>query len=281
MDREMVLLILSLATVGPVIWMASLLCPQVRSSGTASRNERTAWLSLWAPVIPAAAMIAALLGWAMFEPRDAEVVPWTLYPLAITAAYVWARAIGRACRALVVDERAPAYTRGLWRPRTVFCQDLVRRLTPAELEAAQAHEQAHVRHRDPLRLWMAQWWTDLQWPTRKAHDRFHAWRHALEMARDDEAREDGVDGADLAAAIIAAARFGVPASAHPQLESGLNDAVLFRTRIERLLVPLHVVPNGSSTPVWLPIGMATVVIMLVTGEALGERIVGLVCRTLP
>ena len=286
MDREIVLLILILVTVGPVTWMASLLWPMPRlpSRGSAGA-EPAAWFSLWAPFVPAAAIVGALVGWATFEPRNAEVVPLTLYPFAGATVYVCLRAIGRARRALAVHDAAPAYTHGLWRPRIVFSTDLVSHFSPIEFEAAQAHEQAHVRHRDPLRLWVAQLWTDLQWPHRSAEQRFRAWRHALELARDDEARQGGIDGADLAAAVIAAAQFGRRAAPGAvELGWGYSDAAAFRQRINRLLAPLDVSPDPSVTGtsrVWLPLAIATAVLMITAGEALGERVVGVVCRTLP
>ncbi len=82
------------------------------------------------------------------------------------------------------------------------------RLDERALRAVLEHEAAHARHFDPLRLWLAQIGTDLQWPAASARRRFSDWRSALELARDDEACERGVDGSDLAAALIEAAQLG-------------------------------------------------------------------------
>lgn len=46
----------------------------------------------------------------------------------------------------------PAFTTGWWSPRVVVAADLSSRLSPNELTAVLAHEAAHVRRRDPLRL---------------------------------------------------------------------------------------------------------------------------------
>ncbi len=48
----------------------------------------------------------------------------------------------------------PAFTTGWWRPRVFVARDLSERLTTLELEAVLAHEAAHVRRRDPLRLFL-------------------------------------------------------------------------------------------------------------------------------
>ena len=46
----------------------------------------------------------------------------------------------------------PAFTAGLWSPRIFVASNLQQRLNRAELDAVIAHEAAHVRRRDPLRL---------------------------------------------------------------------------------------------------------------------------------
>lgn len=95
---------------------------------------------------------------------------------------------------------------GVLRPRILISPRLANALQDRELEAVVEHERAHARHRDPLRLWLAQLATDLQWPWPQARVRFRAWIHALELARDEEALARGVDGADLAAAILVSVR---------------------------------------------------------------------------
>src|SRR5260370_31955357 len=94
-----------------------------------------------------------------------------------------------------------ARTDGLIRPHIVIERDLALRLDTRELNAVHAHEQAHARHRDPLRIWLAQLVSDLQWPQPRAIARLASWRHALELSRDEEARASGVAGAHLPSAI--------------------------------------------------------------------------------
>ncbi|MGH8303675.1 MAG: hypothetical protein ACRET5_19695, partial [Steroidobacteraceae bacterium] len=115
------------------------------------------------------------------------------------------------------------------------------------IRAALAHERAHALHRDPLRIWLAQWVTDLQWPWPGAMLRFERWLDALELARDDEARASGSDGADLAAAVLASIRFNSQLEprdgacfngtqlAHARLT---GDSRALRNRVSRLLAPL-------------------------------------------
>jgi hypothetical protein len=118
-------------------------------------------------------------------------------------------ALGASSAGAAARHRAPlAATIGLLRPRVVLAPQVREQLDAAALRAVTAHEEAHARHRDPLRLWMAQLATDLQWPLPSARRRFLAWRVALELARDDEAVARGVDGGDLAAGLLAVARLG-------------------------------------------------------------------------
>lgn len=254
MDRELVLAALAAVTVGPLIAAVAAL----------------RWRSIWTPVIPAALALALLIGWALVEPEDAEPVPvWTL-ACALPVALLWARAILRALRALR-DPRGPvaADTVGLLRPRIRVAPWFRESLDAPALEAAINHELAHARHRDPLRIWLAQLVTDLQWPNGRAAERFTDWRHALELARDDDARRHGTDGADLAAAIIAAAkRPCMPRNAIAML--GARDLEL-RERIERLLAPLPPaarVPRSRMMP--LVVALLTA---LVVGACAGEPVV--------
>lgn len=254
MDRELVLAALVAVTVGPLIAAVAAL----------------RWRSIWAPAIPAALALALLIGWALVEPEAAEPVPVWALAFALPVALVWARAILRALRALR-DPRGPvaADTVGLLRPRVRVAPWFGGSLDERALAAAIEHELAHARHRDPLQIWLAQLITDLQWPSGRAVERFTHWRHALELARDDEARRRGTDGADLAAAIITAAkRPCMPRNAIATL--GARDLQL-RERIERLLAPLRPatrVPRSRTMPLVLAL-----LIALVIGACAGEPVV--------
>jgi beta-lactamase regulating signal transducer with metallopeptidase domain len=73
------------------------------------------------------------------------------------------------------------------RPWVLSSPYLAKTLDDRTIEAALEHERAHARHHDPLRIWLAQLATDLQWPWPQAHKRFQLWILALELARDEEA----------------------------------------------------------------------------------------------
>jgi len=155
----------------------------------------------------------------------------------------------------------------------VFAPQLAKRLDDRAIEAALEHERAHVRHRDPLRIRAAQLVTDLQGPWPSAQHRLTSWLAALEEARDDEARAAGVEGADLAAALVGSLRFqsarrytGVGLIAQPQV---------VQARIARLLRPLvdAVPPRESSRIAIAALLVLTLGLAVGLGIACGERVI--------
>jgi hypothetical protein len=240
MDRELVLAILVALFCGGVAfafgWWPADLC----MSASGHDLERASWRRLWLPLLPATVLLAALCGWASVEPARAERVPACLLLAAVPFAVCLARAIIRAVRSLVErPQNLLAGTTGLFRPRVVVSPRLARRLDQRSLAAAIEHERAHRRHFDPLRLWLGQLATDLQWPWPAARSRFRRWTRALEFARDEEARLSGADGADLAAAIVAAIRLG-QTTVSPAIATLTGDASVIQERIAHLLEPLDV-----------------------------------------
>ena len=210
--------------------------PEARSG---ARLEQRAWRRLWRALVPAVLICATLVGWGIQEPPQTDEPLRPLVALvAVPAVLLWLRAIHRAWGALRRPRRAPALaTIGIVRPRIVVGEDACRALDAPALEAALAHERAHVRHHDPLRIWLAQMATDLQWPSPFARRRFDRWLGALELARDEEARRDGAPGADLAAAIVAVAKLGAAGSGGA-IAALRGEGRLFACRIRRLLRPL-------------------------------------------
>src|SRR5690242_11819102 len=184
-----------------------------QSSG-ALALEQTTWARIWQPVVPALMAAAALCGWALVEPDPVpEKVPWSLMLMTIPFALLIARAAIRSGCALMANQADHVIaTVGILRPWIVFSPHLAKRLPDPQIEAALEHERAHARHRDSLRIWLAQLATDLQWPWPQARERLHQWITALELARDEEARAAGVDGTDLAEVILATARFSSQAN---------------------------------------------------------------------
>jgi beta-lactamase regulating signal transducer with metallopeptidase domain len=162
----------------------------------------------------------------------------------------------------------------LLRPRISIDASLRSVLDPDELAAVQAHELAHARHRDPFRIWVAQLAADLQWPAPHASTRLRIWLHALELARDEEAREAGVDGLSLAGAIVNVARLA-------QTRCGIvarlvGEREMMRDRVSRLLRPLASarVPGVLLGATILLACASAVLVGLTAGDALLHYIPG-------
>jgi hypothetical protein len=237
--------------------------------------ERLAWFQLLRPLVPALLVAACLCGWALSQP---DPVPDRVGPMVFIVCapfgLIGVRALLRAVWSLLLKPRHVGIaTMGLIRPHIVIAPGLARSLDSRALDAALAHERAHVRHLDPLRIWIAQFVTDLQWPWSPAQRRFETWLEALEHARDDEARAEGIDGADLAAALVASIRF------HRGHTAGICAPLIgkrsaLEERVARLLRPL-VSPSDESPAIWrvailLAVALTTAVAL---GALYGERLV--------
>jgi len=242
---------------------------------SARELERSTWFRLWRPVAAAATVAAWLCGWALSQPDPVpHHVGWMLLTVAVPFALIGARALARAAWSLCAaeDDHGVA-TVGLLRPRVVFAPDMARALDERAIAAALAHEEAHVRHRDPLRIWLAQFVTDLQWPSGAAQRRLSNWLVALEYARDDEARAAGTEGADLAAAVLGSLRLRLTRTAATARLIGQGDDLT--VRISRLLRPLPAVApvsRGSDWTLvaWLAVSLASATL---TGLVCGDRLI--------
>lgn len=239
MERECCLSLL-IALIGGAALLACGWWPAAEISVESARQlERIMWRRIWLPTLPALALAAALCGWAMVEPDPVpEKVPVSLIVVSLLFVMLFARSLLRSLESLISDRGDPGTaTVGFVRSWIVFPPHLAKKLNDRQIEAALEHERAHARHLDPLRIWLAQLATDLQWPWPQARERMHRWMAALELARDEEARAAGIDGTDLAEAIVASARFGqtVGPTAAAAL-TGPPEAL--RRRVERLLDPL-------------------------------------------
>lgn len=125
----------------------------------------------------------------------------------------------------------PAFTAGWARPRIYVAGELERVLGPDELTAVLAHEGAHVRRRDPLRLSLL-----------RATACTLFWLPALRCLADDfadeaEIRADDAAARDrplaLASALLALARWPRP-DATPAAGVGFNERDLLERRVRRL-----------------------------------------------
>ena len=280
MDRELLLSLLVLLVGGPLLWLCGavpLRCPLL-PSGRASEAAR--WRSLWLPAVMPVLAIVALLGWALHEPEDAEAVG-PVRILVLPVAVVWVRAAVRASWSILrARHPGPAATVGLLRPRVVLDPSFALRLDDDAQQATVAHELAHARHHDPLRLLLAQLVTDLQWPIPAAARRFKDWCHALELARDEEARLDGADAAALAQAIVTCLKLARRERTAMVTLGGDDEALA--ARVARLLdgeVPPHDVSRKRSGVVAAMFSIALMV-SLAGGVCGGEEVVRFLLRVL-
>ena len=278
MERESLLTVLTILLGGVALQLIGAWLSTRSRAKPGFELERAAWLRLWWPLTPALIVAAWLCGWALSQP---DPVPARVGPLLfiVCAPFVLIgiRAVLRAGWSLLSspDEFGIA-TIGLIRPHIVFSPELARLLDERAVQAALAHERAHVRHLDPLRIWIAQFVTDLQWPWASAQRRFEAWLAALEHARDDEARAEGIEGADLAAALVASVRFHRNMSGGGAQARLIGDRSALEERVARLLKPIasappDKMPNALQVASFLALAL---IAALALGTIYGERVVG-------
>jgi hypothetical protein len=275
MDRDLVFAVLVVVLCGCAL-MAGAWLPIGPSLATGARfSERDTWWRLWLPFVPPALAFAVLCGWVLVEPESAEPVPKALMLTALPFALIFARAVWRATRSLTIPrESFSVATVGFFRPRIILSPKFAAALDEAAFAAAIEHEHAHARHRDPLRLWLAQFGTELQWPAPAAVSRLQAWKRALEIARDDEARSrGGAAGPDLAAAIMVSLRLSRGMA--PVGAAALTDETFIKERVLRLLQPLatEASPQRRLTPMLLLFSIV-IPLAIVLGIKFGERLIG-------
>lgn len=296
MERETLVTLLLMMSAGLMLQVLGAWPARGPSRADPAALERQAWRALCRPVAPVLVIAAWLVGWALTEPDpvrnplDPGVVVWLWLPFGLLFARACARAAWALVRAL---PECGVSTIGLLRPLVVFSPFLARRLDEPLIRASLAHEHAHAHHRDPLRIWVAQVVTDLQWPWPQAQRRLTAWLAALELARDEEARREGIDGPDLAAAVLASVRFLDELSApqratlvgtqlvHARL---IGDQSSLRHRVSRLLAPLPIVPPQTAGKLFgprrmivllLPLLLAAMLLGVVYGQRIMQPLLGL------
>ena len=291
MERETLLTMLLMIFGGCALQVLAHWPAQLPVGADTETLEQVAWFKVCLPALPILPLGAWLAGWALTQPDPVRTPldPFVVVALWLPFGLLFLRALLRAGWALVREPpECGVSTVGFMTPRVLFSPFLARRLEEPLIRAALAHERAHGRHRDPLRIWVAQLITDLQWPWPQARRRLDNWLEALEWLRDEEARRSGTDGSDLAAAVLASVRFlgALPARertllpgtqlAHARL---IGDGESLQRRIERLLAPL---PRGGRAVVrrmlgipgraalWLPL----LTVMLALGVLLGAAALG-------
>lgn len=281
MDPEVILVLLLLLTAAPAaVLVGCSMRAEVVLRPSAREMERSCWNRIWNPLLPALAVACVMVGWAIAEPVPAdETVTWLAFLAASPFALVWCRALSRAAWWTWRRPHEPlAATVGLLRPTILLSPVLRAGLDRDALEAVRKHEEAHAVHRDPMRIWLAQLATDLQWPSPAAVGRLRTWRRALEMARDEEVRQAGTNGLALAAGILDVVRI-MKGAAGP-VAPLIDDERSLRERIERLIAPPvedHQFTRSARRWTWVLAGLATA---LVAGIEFGDPVVAALLRAL-
>ena len=193
-----------------------------------------------------------MAGWVAQEsnPSD-ELVPRALAIPAGLVGLVVMRAGLRATRsALRKSSDLPIATVGLLRPRVVVSEEFRAAANPSVLSAALAHEEAHRRARDPLRIWGARFVTDLQWPLSGARARLERWHLGLELRRDDEAIRAGASPTALAEGLLIAAELIRSESLGGAAAAMTGDGGGLALRVRRLLSNEAGARDGGREGTW-------------------------------
>lgn len=274
-----VFLLLAVALFGAVAWTAAVISDAHAAKRPLAVYENIAWWQTAWPALAGLLGVAFIAGWAHTEPNPSdEGITLYGYILAIIAGLVFARASVRALRALrrASYSEIPVVTVGFLRCRVRVSGAFVRLASPEVLAAALAHEEAHVCARDPLRIWVTQFLSDLQWPIPGARRRFQNWLLALEIRRDEEAVAAGAAPLALAEAILLAARSSrsAGASAHAGICGG-GEGLAYR--MHRLMAYRESARRPRRAVFsWLPPGYyAALIVASVTGVLVGDRILTL------
>lgn len=275
MERESLLTML-VVLLGGVALQTFAQWPSNRPRAAAARElEHLTWARLCWPLVPALLVAAWLCGWALSQPDPVpDRVGALIFVACVPFVLLIARAVIRALWSLLPrSEEHGAVTVGLLWPRIVLSPGLAEVLPEAAIRAALEHERAHVQHWDPLRIWLGQIVSDLQWPWPSARRRFQAWLAALECARDEEARAAGIDGADLAAAILGCLRHRPPLGTMSSVRL-TGEAAALEDRVARLLKPLPQAPEESASRLTRIVLLLVPALLLATalGLAFGERV---------
>lgn len=132
---------------------------------------------------------------------------------------------------IVVGLPNPAFTTGWFHPRVYVAADLADQLTKPELEAVLAHEHAHVRRRDPLRLFVLRFFAGVLFWLPALRRLTEDWADEAEISADDAAAR--THALPLASAmLVMASRASHAVVREPSV--GFQSADLLERRIRRL-----------------------------------------------
>jgi len=245
--------------------LGAVLAPVAMRRAHPTRGARAALLLRLLPAIVSLGTVALLVlpAYVRFEPPDTgESVSLPLGALAAAAAAVLLAGSARGLRALwatsalvrrwrrdaepvtLPGSPVPAYrvrdafpilsVVGVWRPRIYVAAQVLEALEPSELDAALAHERAHLRAGDNLKRILLRSCPDVLAWTGTGRTLEREWARAAEQAADAAAAQAG-DGAavDLAASIVKVARL-VPTGARALPLSALHDGGDVAARVRAL-----------------------------------------------
>lgn len=255
------------AALGLATWLAS---PAAINLAEKMRARPAARLLFFLRVFPAllAAIIVLGLGvpsYMWLEPRATqESVGWACCAAALLGGAIWSISIGRVLHAAlrssryasqckrigrempregasvptsVLDVDAPVIAlAGVFRPRVLVSRSIMDMLSPAQLDAALRHENAHRNSRDNLKRFVFLLAPGIFPLTRSLGALERSWARFSEWAADDEATSgDSRLSLLLAAALVRVARMGAapqPSFSLTPLIAGDRD---LSTRVGRLL----------------------------------------------
>ena len=267
---------LAAAFFGAVVLTLAAITRSRASIDAAEPLERNAWWSLVWPLFVGVLVLAFFTGWALQEPNPAdERVAHALSVLAGLTGLILLRASWRAAVSLNTARkvRLPIVTVGMLRCRCVVSEEFRTTARPETLRAAIAHELVHMRRRDPLRIWVAHFIADLQWPVPSVRRRLGAWLLALELRSDDEAVATGTSPLDLAEALLLAAQQVSVQTRAPVAAATTGDATSLALRVRRLLQEEHVRPlNRAGRPMAAFVCSAMVMASGLLGLLYGETL---------
>jgi hypothetical protein len=162
--------------------------------------------------------------------------------------------------AFIVDTPDPLVAvTGVVRPRLFVSRRVLTACEAAELEAIIEHEAGHLGAADNVKRLLLRACPDSfrRRPEDLALER--VWSAASEDAADDAAGRRGVDGVDLASALVSVARLG-PAPRLEAIASGFHESDDVERRVRRALSGAP----GELTPPWLRLRLAGLALLSVT-----------------
>lgn len=145
---------------------------------------------------------------------------------------------------------------GAYQPKLLISTELRRVLAPGEMQAAVAHEWAHVSRRDNLKKLVLRF---ARFPFLAGLER--AWQNAAELAADDRAATSEVAALDLASALLKVADSSSVRLPDLAMSLGAEGGEALRVRVERLLSwkPGRY-RQGSVSRLWKPVAPAVLLL---------------------